>query len=97
MAWKQNRRPLAGGGPITDTSEDDSRAAQGAGLPQGKVAPQIEIEGRPISQTYLSDIERGHIRNPRPYLIEEFARVLEIDRDVLYLAAGRCRRKWRRS
>jgi transcriptional regulator with XRE-family HTH domain len=58
------------------------------GLTQGQVAAQIRIEeGRPIGQTYLAEIERGHHPNPRPHLIEEFARVLEIDRDVLYLAA----------
>ena len=58
------------------------------GLTQGQVAARIRIEeGRPIGQTYLAEIERGHHPNPRPHLIEEFARALEIDRDVLYLAA----------
>jgi transcriptional regulator with XRE-family HTH domain len=57
------------------------------GLRQQDLSPRIEIEGRPISQTHLSDLERGTIA-PRPYLIEQFARVLELNRDVLYLAAG---------
>src|SRR5260370_1110404 len=57
------------------------------GLRQEDLSPRIEIEGRPISQTHLSDLERGTIA-PRPYLIEQFARALERNRDVLYLAAG---------
>jgi transcriptional regulator with XRE-family HTH domain len=58
------------------------------GLTQGQVAARIQTEeGRAIGQTYLAEIERGHHPNPRPHLIEEFARALEIDRDVLYLAA----------
>ena len=57
------------------------------GLRQEDLSPRIEIEGRPISQTHLSDLERGAIA-PRPYLIEQFARALQLNRDVLYLAAG---------
>jgi transcriptional regulator with XRE-family HTH domain len=58
------------------------------GLTQGQVAARIQTEeGRAIGQTYLAEIERGHHPNPRPHLIEQFARALEIDRDVLYLAA----------
>ena len=57
------------------------------GLRQEDLAPQIQIEGRPISQTHLSDLERGSIA-PRPYLIEQFARALNLNRDVLYLAAA---------
>ena len=57
-------------------------------LTQGQVAGRIQTEeGRAIGQTYLAEIERGHHPNPRPHLIEQFARALEIDRDVLYLAA----------
>ena len=57
------------------------------GLRQEDLSPRIEIEGRPISQTHLSDLERATIA-PRPCLIEQFARALELNRDVLYLAAG---------
>jgi transcriptional regulator with XRE-family HTH domain len=58
------------------------------GLTQKHVAGQIRTEeGRAIGQTYLAEIERGHHPNPRPHLIEQFAAALEIDRDVLYLAA----------
>ena len=35
----------------------------------------------------LADIETGHHPHPRPHLIEQFARALELDRYVLYLAA----------
>ncbi len=57
------------------------------GLRQEDLVPQIQIEGKPISQSHLSDLERGSIA-PRPNLIEQFARVLNLNRDVLYLAAG---------
>ncbi len=78
-----------GEGRFTDDFASMIRARRKElGRTQGQVAAQIRIEeGRPIGQTYLAEIERGHHPNPRPHLIEEFARVLEIDRDVLYLAA----------
>jgi transcriptional regulator with XRE-family HTH domain len=44
------------------------------------------VEGRAISQSMLADLERG-FAPPRPHLIEECARVLELNRDLLYLAA----------
>jgi transcriptional regulator with XRE-family HTH domain len=56
------------------------------GLTQKQVAAQIMVEGRAISQSNLADLERG-FAPPRPYLVEEFARVLELNRDLLYLAA----------
>jgi transcriptional regulator with XRE-family HTH domain len=58
------------------------------GLTQEYVAARLQIEeGRSITQSYLAEIERGHHPQPRPHLIEEFARVLGIDRYVLYMAA----------
>jgi transcriptional regulator with XRE-family HTH domain len=61
------------------------------GLTQQQAAQRImtdeDEELRPITQSYLADIETGHHPNPRPHLIEEFARALGIDRYVLYLAA----------
>jgi transcriptional regulator with XRE-family HTH domain len=56
------------------------------GLTQKQVSLQIMVEGRPISQSMLADLERGFAA-PRPYLVEECARVLELNRDLLYLAA----------
>lgn len=76
------------GGPTDDFASMIRARRKELGLTQAQVAPQIHTEeGRGIGQTYLAEIERGHHPNPRPHLIEEFARVLEIDRDVLYLAA----------
>ena len=65
------------------------RKRKALGLTQQQAAQRIrtEEEGRPITQSYLADIETGHHPNPRPHLIEEFARALGIDRYVLYLAA----------
>ena len=58
------------------------------GFTQEYVAARLQVEeGRSITQSYLAEIERGHHPNPRPHLIEEFARVLSIDRYVLYMAA----------
>jgi len=61
------------------------------GLTQQQAAQRImtdeDEELRPITQSYLADIETGHHPHPRPHLIEEFARALGIDRYVLYLAA----------
>jgi transcriptional regulator with XRE-family HTH domain len=58
------------------------------GLTQQQVAARIQTEeGRSITQAYLAEIEIGHHPQPRPHLIEEFARALSIDRYVLYLAA----------
>jgi transcriptional regulator with XRE-family HTH domain len=56
------------------------------GLTQKQVAVQIQIEGRAVSQAYVADLEKGFAA-PRPHLIEQFAKVLELDRDLLYLAA----------
>jgi transcriptional regulator with XRE-family HTH domain len=56
------------------------------GLTQNQVVTQIKVEGRSISQSLLADLERGYAPL-RPYLIDECARVLKLDRDLLYLAA----------
>ena len=78
------------GGPTDDFAGMIRARRKKLGLTQGQVAGRIQIEeGRAIGQTYLAEIERGHHPNPRPHLIEQFARALEIDRDVLYLAARR--------
>lgn len=53
------------------------RAAQGLGL--------RETAGRVgISPAYLSRIERGKERPPRPEIIKELARILAADPDVLF-------------
>jgi transcriptional regulator with XRE-family HTH domain len=86
------RLQTAGGpgeGGVTDDFARMIRARRKElGLTQKQVCAQIRTEeGRAIGQTYLAEIERGHHPHPRPHLIEQFAQALEIDRDVLYLAA----------
>jgi transcriptional regulator with XRE-family HTH domain len=58
------------------------------GLRQTDVAAQIMgPENKPIAQTHVAVLERGFLP-PRPYLIEQFARVLRMDSDLLYLAVN---------
>ena len=86
MEWKPNSNPWEDRTTRTFGVMIRARRKE-LGLRQEDLSPRIEIEGRPISQTHLSDLERGTIA-PRPYLIEQFASALELSRDVLYLAAG---------
>jgi ribosome-binding protein aMBF1 (putative translation factor) len=66
------------------------------GLTQEYVAAWLQIEeGRPITQSYLAEIERGHHPHPRPHLIEEFARVLSIDRSSCIWRRARYRPRLR--
>jgi transcriptional regulator with XRE-family HTH domain len=44
-------------------------------------------DGRPISPQYLFDIEI-HRRVPSPHVLQELARVLELDYDTLPIVAG---------
>jgi transcriptional regulator with XRE-family HTH domain len=85
--WRRNFTP--GEVELTNDFSSMVRARRKElGLTQIEVAARIRVEeGRSINQAYLADIERGQHPNPRPHLIEEFARALELDRDVLYLAA----------
>jgi transcriptional regulator with XRE-family HTH domain len=53
---------------------------------QIELAEQVQIEGRTVSQAHIADLERGHSVPPAE-VIEQLARVLKLDRDVLYLAA----------
>ena len=87
MEWKPNNNVLEEGRTTRTFGVMIRARRKELGLRQEDLSPRIEIEGRPISQTHLSDLERGTIA-PRPYLIEQFARALELNRDVLYLAAG---------
>lgn len=61
-----------------------------AGLTQRELAARIKSEkGKPISAPYLNDIEHNLRHPPRGYLLEEFAKHLDIDPDLLYFLAGR--------
>ena len=60
------------------------------GLTQRDIAMRIRFEdGRAISGPYLVELEHSTRRPPRAYLIEQFARALNLKADVLYFAAGR--------
>jgi transcriptional regulator with XRE-family HTH domain len=61
-----------------------------AGLTQRELAARIKTEkGKPISAPYLNDMEHNLRHPPRGYLLEEFAKHLELDQDLLYFLAGR--------
>ena len=61
-----------------------------AKLTQRELAARIRVEdGRPISPPYLNDLEHNLRKPPRGHLIEQFARHLDIEADLLYFAAGR--------
>lgn len=58
------------------------------GLSQKELASMITKEdGSPISAQYLNDIERDRRNPPGDFLLNEFARVLELDEEVLYYLA----------
>lgn len=58
------------------------------GLSQKELASMITKEdGYPISAQYLNDIERDRRNPPGDFLLNEFARVLELDEEVLYYLA----------
>ena len=86
MEWQYNNS-LKEGGTTRNFGAMIRAGRKELGLRQEDLVPRIELEGKPISQSHLSDLERGSIA-PRPNLIEQFARVLNLNRDVLYLAAG---------
>ena|SRR5437899_10161863 len=66
-----------------------SDARKKAGLSQKDLALKIKKEdGEPISPQYLNDIEHDRRNPPSEFLIDQFARVLDLDKDYLCLAAG---------
>jgi transcriptional regulator with XRE-family HTH domain len=61
-----------------------------AKLTQRELAARIKLEdGRPISPPYLNDLEHNLRKPPRGHLIEQFAKELAVEPDLLYFAAGR--------
>lgn len=66
-----------------------AEARKKVNLSQKELASHIKKEdGQPISPQYLNDIERDR-RNPPPtYLIDQFATVLSIPKEVLYYLTG---------
>lgn len=66
-----------------------SEARKAKSLSQKELALQIMKEdGSAISPQYLNDLEHDRRGAPSEQLINEFALVLEIDRDLLYYSAG---------
>ena len=65
-------------------------ARKKANLSQKELADRIRKEnGEPISPQYLNDIERNRRNPPSIFMIDQFAEVLEIEKDVLYFLAGK--------
>jgi transcriptional regulator with XRE-family HTH domain len=61
-----------------------------AQLTQRELAARIKMEdGRPISAPYLNDLEHNLRHPPRGHLIDQFAKELELEVDLLYFAAKR--------
>ena len=56
------------------------------GMTQVQLAARVRLEEKPVSTGYIHDLERGWA-TPPPHVIEQLAQVLELDRDLLYLAA----------
>lgn len=66
-----------------------SEARKKMNLSQKELAATIKKEdGDPISPQYLNDIERDRRNAPSDHLLEQFAKLLDLDLDVLYFYAG---------
>lgn len=64
------------------------RERRKAGLNQKELAAYIlKEDGKPISAPYLNEIEHDRRTPTSDYLIEEFARVLKIEPQLLYFLA----------
>jgi transcriptional regulator with XRE-family HTH domain len=67
-----------------------AQARKKAGLTQRELAARIKTEeGKPISFPYLNDLEHNLRHPPRGHLLEELAKHLKLDADVLYFLAGK--------
>jgi transcriptional regulator with XRE-family HTH domain len=65
-----------------------AEARKKANLTQRQLAARIKTEeGRGISGPYLNDIEHNLRHPPRGFLLEQFARELDLDVDLLYFLA----------
>ncbi len=66
-----------------------SEARKAKGLSQKELASKIHKEdGQPISAQYLNDVEHNRRNPPSEFLIGQIAVLLDLDKDVLCLAAG---------
>ena len=67
-----------------------AEARKKAGLTQRELAARIKTEqGKPISFPYLNDLEHNLRHPPRGHLLEELAKHLKLDADLLYFLAGK--------
>ena len=65
-----------------------TEARQKGHLTQRQLAAKIKKEdGKGISGPYLNDLEHNYRHPPRGYLLQQFARVLDLDVDLLYFLA----------
>jgi transcriptional regulator with XRE-family HTH domain len=65
-----------------------AEARRKANLTQRQLAALIKNEeGKAISSPYLNDIEHNFRHAPRGFLLEQFARELNLDIDLLYFLA----------
>jgi transcriptional regulator with XRE-family HTH domain len=59
------------------------------GLSQKQLAELVrKDDGKQISPQYVNDLERDRRNAPSEHLIRQFSKVLDIDEDHLWLAAG---------
>jgi len=67
-----------------------SEARKKANLSQKELAALLrkKEDDQPISPQYLNDLEHDRRNPPADHLIEQFAKHLKIEKDVLYFAAG---------
>lgn len=64
-------------------------ARKKANFSQKELANLIKKEdGQSISPQYLNDIERDRRNPPSTFLIEQFAEILQVEKDLLYFYAG---------
>ena len=65
-----------------------AEARKKAGLTQRQLAARIKTEeGRGISGPYLNDIEHNLRHPPRGFLLQQFAKELDLEVDLLYFMA----------
>lgn len=54
----------------------------------------LKDNGQPITQQYLNDLEHERRNAPPPYLIEQFAKALNLEPEILYYLAGEIPVEW---
>ena len=67
-----------------------SKQRKELGISQKDLAGMIlrEEDNQPISPQYLNDIEKDRRQPTSDHMVEQFAKVLQADKDYLYFLAG---------